>query len=503
MKRIAWRKHHKWSGLVAAILLLAFCLSGLALNHRQVLAEADVSRRWLPARYAFRDWNNGLLRGTFRLPVTAGDHRRVVIYGAAGLLTADSVGRHVADFNAGLPAAADRRRVLAAACLPDGTLFAACTFGLYRRHLPGAWTPVALPLPAGERLSDLCVRGDTLVVASRSFFYVSTDAAHRRFSRVQLAPSPDADGRVTLFRTVWALHSGELFGLPGRLVVDAVAVALIALSVTGLLQWFLPALRRWRRKRQARPAGGGFLRRNLGWHDRLGRTAIGLALLVAVTGWCLRPPLMIPLALTRVGAIPGTALDSHNPWHDRLRLVRYDTATAEWLISTSEGFFALPRLDAAPRRVAVTPPVSVMGLNVWQRDSSGRWLCGSFRGLYVWDRRHGRVTDWFTGAPAPAQTGPPIGERAISGYSADFALPPVVVDYDAGTPALPQPAALRHRPMPLWNVALELHSGRLFFGAAATYFFIFIAGALVLWCLWSGWKVRRRMARRRHAEPHA
>lgn len=45
---------------------------------------------------------------------------------------------------------------------------------------------------------------------------------------------------TTLFKTVWKLHSGEFFGLPGKLVVDAIAVVLIVLSLTGIILFILP-----------------------------------------------------------------------------------------------------------------------------------------------------------------------------------------------------------------------------------------------------------------------
>ena len=36
------------------------------LNHREAVADINVSRKWLPAGYRFEAWNGGLLRGTLR-----------------------------------------------------------------------------------------------------------------------------------------------------------------------------------------------------------------------------------------------------------------------------------------------------------------------------------------------------------------------------------------------------------------------------------------------------
>ena len=121
---------------------------------------------------------------------------------------------------------------------PDGTLYAAGQFGLYR-HDGTAWIEIPLPLDEGERLSDITVRGDTLVVAGRSYLYLST-SSHAGFRKIQVKVPDGYEPKVTLFRTVWMLHSGELFGTAGKLVVDAVAVVLVLLCLTGLAYWLLP-----------------------------------------------------------------------------------------------------------------------------------------------------------------------------------------------------------------------------------------------------------------------
>ena len=76
MKRITWRKHHKWFGLLFCFFMLMFCWSGIVLNHREAVADINVSRKWLPAGYRFEAWNGGLLRGTLHYT----DKDSVLIY---------------------------------------------------------------------------------------------------------------------------------------------------------------------------------------------------------------------------------------------------------------------------------------------------------------------------------------------------------------------------------------------------------------------------------------
>ena len=327
---------------------------------------------------------------------------------------------------------------------------------------------------------------------------------YTQFRRIDLPAPPDYKDRTTAFRTVWLLHSGELFGTVGRLVVDAVAVVLIVLIVTGFAFFCMrKTKRRWQSK-------GSTMKHTLRWHNLVGRKTIVATILICATGWCLRPPVMVALALTKVPTLPFTTLKSKNPWHDKLRLVRYDSRVGDWLLSASEGYFSLGSDISKPRptRIMDAPPQNVMGLNVWQQREDGMWLCGSFGGMHVWNRRTGMATDYFTGLPVSKKPGPPLGKKAISGYSADFrvnaaeqkgtngtdtkkSVTEVVTDYYDGTTKIVQPESLRRLPMSLWNVALEVHTCRIYMHNTATYIFIFFFGIAVVWCLWTGLKLKK------------
>ena len=506
MKQQTWHKHHKWSGLALCFFLLMLCLSGIALNHRALIAEVNVSRGLLPPWYRFHNWNNGLLRGTIALAPDT-----VLIYGAGGVFL--SHGDTVADFNQGLPTGADRRAMRAMVRARDGRLFALSQFGLFTRGAGAeSWTEIPVPTTEEERLSDLVLQGDTLVAVGRSRLYIASVLPHPTGASAQrdrlsltplsLQPAEGEQPRVSLFKTLWRLHSGELFGLPGKLVADAIALVLLFLAITGALCWLLPKgiKRRNRRRirtgsavqakeeRTARHPALATLRLSHYWHNRVGRLTIILTALIVLTGWCLRPPLMVPLALA---SIPQPTREA--AWHDQLRALRYDGQQGDWLLFTADGFYALPALDGVPVKEEKAPAVSVMGINVWERNARGDWLVGSFSGMSIWARHEAQVYDYFTLLPVdPSRRGAPFGQVPVSGYSAHLTGEPLVVTYSHGTDALPQPAALSRLPMSLWNVALEVHTGRIYFADAATYFWIFLVGALALWCLWSGWKIRRK-----------
>lgn len=476
MKTKTWVRHHKWLGIVVALFVVGFALSGILLNHRGLIENVNVSRRLMPSRYEFSRWNGGLVKGS--LPIGADS---LLLYGSNGAWLMDGQGR-VSDFNRGLPESVDRRNVRRLVRSDAGVLFAVSPTDLYR-YRGGRWEIVAKPAD-GERFADVEVRGDSIVLLSRSNLYLA-NINDLVFKQLPLAAPPELDSRTTLFRTVWMLHSGELFGLGGRLFVDLLGVAFIVLAVGGVL---IPILRK-------RSGLKRFKLINIKLHKQIGLYSFFLLAALAITGWCLRPPVMVPLALTRTPALPYSSLDSPNPWHDKLRAVRYDQRRDDWLLSTSEGFFSMKEFGEVPTPETGTPPVSVMGVNVLEPAGDGNWLCGSFSGMYRWDRDRVVSRDYFTGEVADNKPGPPFGKFAVSGIIKDWPGKESVIDYYEGSDFAPQPDSLRNLPMSLWAFALEVHSGRIYIGFLATYVFIFLLGAAIFWILLSGYKIRPKHRR--------
>ena len=151
----------------------------------------------------------------------------------------------------------------------------------------------------------------------------------------------------------------------------------------------------------------------------------------------------------------------------------------------------------------MTPPVSPMGVTVFQEMEPGKWLIGSFSGMYVWDMRSARIHDWFTGEEyRKKKPGPPISDHLVAGFTRDVSGGNIVVfDHYKGAVGLPEmPEVLSRQPMSLWNVALEAHSGRLYDSllGPVSVLFIFLAGASCVLVLVSGWKMGRRRKKKKH-----
>lgn len=573
-----WKKYHRWFGLVLSVFMLVFCVSGIILNHREAFSGCEVSRKWLPASYHIKNFNNGVVKGTVvknsgSLAISEGFSDSILVYGCAGVFLTDYQLSTWQDFNAGLPKSIDERNVRHLVQARDGSLWCAALRDVYRYDENAQqWKKVELP-GNEERIMDVALGKNSIqvVALTRSRIFEITPIA----SNIDVSESPSSlassakggvsekspdifekksggisekvgtflgkyrveskiipapknyEPKTTLFKLVWHLHSGEFFGLPGKLVVDAIALVLIVLSITGILLFILPyGIRRAKKlaaKARMKRLGKQFAW-NMKWHNKIGYVTIVLTLWIAITGMCLRPPLMVPLVLSK---LPQTVGEDGNVWQDKLRAIRWDATQGDWLVSTSEGFLRVDEaFSQAPKMLLddECPKLSPMGVTVWESDGKGGWIVGSFRGIYRWkpvNHSSNQILDYFTGKPSEETSMIPISDNLVCGYSEDFlGGKPLVFDFAKGVEdAKGQAVALCNdepkksrneesmsdlicetAPMSLWNVALELHVGRCYspFLGPLSDLFVFLSGLLITLVLLSGYIISHR--RRKKAQ---
>lgn len=574
-----WKKYHRWLGLVLSVFMLVFCVSGIILNHREAFSGCEVSRKWLPASYHIKNFNNGVVKGTVvknsgSLAISEGFSDSILVYGCAGVFLTDYQLSTWQDFNAGLPKSIDERNVRHVVKAKDGSLWCAALRDVYRYDENShRWKKVELP-GNEERIMDVALGKNSIqvVALTRSRIFEITPIA----SNIDVSESPSSlassakggvsekspdifekksggfsekvgtflgkyrveakiipapknyEPKTTLFKLVWHLHSGEFFGLPGKLVVDAIALVLIVLSITGILLFILPyGIRRAKKlaaKARMKRLGKQFAW-NMKWHNKIGYVTIVLTLWIAITGMCLRPPLMVPLVLSK---LPQAVGEDGNVWQDKLRAIRWDAVQGDWLVSTSEGFLRVDEdFSQAPKMLPddECPKLSPMGVTVWESDGKGGWIVGSFRGIYRWNPVNhslNQILDYFTGKPSEETSMIPISDNLVCGYSEDFlGGKPLVFDFAKGVEdAKGQAVALCNdepktsrneesmsdlicetAPMSLWNVALELHVGRCYspFLGPLSDLFVFLSGLLITLVLLSGYIISHRRRKKAQA----
>ena len=472
------KKYHKWPGIFVALFALLFALSGIFLNHRNLISNVDISRKLMPPGYQYKNWNLAGVRSS----LTVGDDS-ILIYGNIGVWMTTKSLSGFTDWNYGFPDGIDNRKIYSIVkygqCLVAGT-----HFGLFVNTLkPFKWIQVSMP-DGEERISDLAVKGDTLLILTRNILYRTNDLLH--IEHIKLPPPVGYDHKAGLFLTLWELHSGELFGFVGKLFVDILGIVLIFLSLTGLLHFLFP---KWisRLKKQGRSYASplSVKKWNLKWHNRIGYIFIVFLLANTTAGMFLRPPLLIPIVSTQIGILPHTHLDTDNPWHDKLRRIIWNQGMNRYVVYTSDGFFyANQKLNNDLVPVPNQPPVSIMGCNTFESLDVERYLVGSFSGLFIWYPTSGMVLDYFSGkqAESPHGIGRPVGQNMVAGYLNNFNDRNYWIDYNRGIiatdggapfPEMPE-TILKQTPISLWNAALEVHTGRIFEHLIGPFYLLYV-----------------------------
>ncbi len=499
-----FRKLHKWPGIIIAFFAILFALSGIVMNHRQIFSTVDISRTLLPNNYRYQNWNLAAVRGS--LPV---ENDSVLIYGNIGIWKAPATLDNFINFNQGFPTGIDNRKIYSI-IRSKNILYAGTHFGLYRRNISaGGWQKLRLPVEQ-ERIADLNLKNDTLLVLTRHYLLKTTNGI--QFQTLQLPEPERYEPNTGLFNTLWELHSGELFGYTGKLIVDLLGLVTLVLSVTGLLHFIFPKIiRRMKRKKKLIKPWVNTTKKNLHWHNMTGYIFVVFLIINTLAGIHLRPPLLIAIANKKVAVIPGTHLDTPNPWFDKLRRVVWDKNLNKYIFSTSEGFYTTDEaLKKSLQPIIPQPPVSVMGLNVFKQAGQLKYLTGSFTGMYLWDIGKGQIYNYFTGSAyvAPKGMTSPIGSEMAAGFVKakdmtwwfDFnrgALPLSGV----GFPEMPK-EIIQKSPMSLWNVSLEIHTGRIFEHLVGMFYILYVplAGLCLIMVLVSGFLIWwKRYRKKKHS----
>ena len=459
---------HRWPGLIATFFLFFWCLSGIVLNHRQTFADFDVNRKSLASEYQYKNWNNASLKSSIQIGSDS-----ILIYGNIGVWLTDSSYSNFSYFNKGFPSGIDNRKIFKVLKSEKGSLFAATLFGLYEYKV-NQWLKIELPVDE-EQTVGLAFANDSVYVMTRSHILVSKDEPDNYlFYEIPVLAPRGYDDKIGLFKTMWVIHSGEIYGRIGKLVVDLVAIVFIILAMTGLVYYFFPGIIRRRKIRDKDNSKvKQFNKFSIKWHNKIGIWLALLLMLTTITGMFLRPPLLIAIANSRVAKLKFTNLDNPNPWFDQFRDILYDEELNRFLIGTVEGiYFSKDHFKSAPVLAPAQPPVSIMGINVFEKIGRGDYLVGSFYGLYQWMPDYSFVQDYITKSTQFSidRSGPPLGQFMAAGFIKKNDGTEYHIDYNQG--AIPlnfknkfteMPAEIIEKsPISLWNFALEVHTGRFF-----------------------------------------
>jgi hypothetical protein len=498
-----YRKLHRWPGLIISFLLLYYGVTGIFMNHREFFSGIDVGRKGLPQEYHYRNWNNAALKGNLVIGPDS-----ILVYGNIGIWVTDSGFRDYRSLNHGFPEGTDNRKIFDVHRSVDGHLYAATHFGLFAwDRSTASWKKFPLEVKI-KRFVAIESIGDTLYVLNRScLFKGESEGVNTIFRLIELEAPSDHRDEILLFETIWQIHSGEIFGIPGKLFVDALGLVTVFLSATGIIYFIFPGWIRGRKRRNRNAVKIIRINRwSLKWHNLTGAWTFAFLVILFFTGIFLRPPLLIAIASSKVKPIKYSHLDQPNPWYDRLRDLIYDQEQQVFLLSTSEGMYRMSPGDLVPVRYEIQPPVSVMGINTLEPFRNGAYLVGSFSGLFLWHPSHPEIYNFATGNLFEGNpSGRPLGDFKVTGTICDLEGNLYMIDYERGIlplhhrnefPPMPE-GVLNESGMSLWNLALEIHTGRFFQFLTGDFYILIVpltglAGVIVVISGYLLWRKRYR-----------
>jgi hypothetical protein len=493
------KKYHKWPGLILSFILIYYAVSGILMNHRDLISGVDINRHSLPQEYSYNNWNLAALKGNQTI-----NNDSILVYGNIGIWLTDSTFQNYTDFNLGFPNGVDNRKIFDVHLTPKNNLYAATLFGLFHYNKnTKLWQKVNLNTEI-ERFVSVISKGDSIIAMNRSFIFAGIDnGLNTKLEKIELKAPVNYENNISLFKTIWQIHSGEVFGLPGKLFVDFMGLLVIMLSVTGIIYFFFPRImKRRKRKEKAIEKLSLTNKLSLKWHNKIGAWFIVFLVILTLSGMFLRPPLLLTIARADIPALKFTHLDQANPWYDDLRDILYDTETDKYILAGYNGLYELDNLTSVPKFYNSQPPVSVMGINVFEKFNSNTYLIGSFSGLFLWNIESSLVFDFISGKPHQSSAmGRPFGSYAISGIIKNKEQS-YIIDYSKGIftnssksnfPEMPIDV-LDNSPMSLWSLCLEIHTGRIFHFALSNFYILIVplSGIASLIVIISGYLLYRK-----------
>lgn len=492
------RNIHKYLGLFLFPIIFLLVCSGIVLNHRKQFSKFDVSRSILSDSYKYSNWNYGFFKNGLPL-----DSNRILLYGTEGVWISnrDSV---ISECNQGIDPNADQRKIHRIIRTSNNQIFAISSYHLYRFKMGEMqWAKVDLP-ESEDLFIDIESKADTLVILSRSNYYVGLVNDQQQklsFTVHDLHPTTKYERQHSLFKFIWDLHSGSLWGITGRIVIDIIGLLFLFISFSGFMIWLY---KKTIKRNKSNNRSLKDVRKRFAWyykyHDKWGYWLLIPFMIITISGTFLRPPFLLFVANSSIAPIPGTNMESENKWKDLLRAIRYDKYNNSWLIYTSDGMYEFKNLWTSERISRLnTPPISVMGLNVMEQINEDEWIIGSFSGLYIWNKTFETYYDALNNNIEAQSYGLPFSNNQVSGLVFYNNEQTILFDYNNGASTIESkngfikmPDKYKTRPMSLWNLSLEIHTGRIVtFLGIMTLLIPCILGITIIIILISGWKISK------------
>ncbi len=467
-------------------------ISGILMNHPEIISNISLPQWLVPSQYHLSNWNRSSL---IKMIYSNKNDQRAFVCGKQGIWETKDNGITFQSYMKGYPESPfyfKTNDIYLHETDSIDLLFAGSNIGLFVSNInEGLWKKIDLG-DEDEAIKRILKIRNNLVVFSESNIY-QTKISNPLFGYKKVTPEIDElKSEVSLIDLFFHLHDGRIWGLPGKLLFDLVGIIIFFLSISAFYIWYYPKMMTFRTNKKL-PLKQNAKRVHkflFKYHLKLGIWTAVITIIIAGTGFFMRPPLLIAIAKGSIDAEYYPGFLSDNPLHEKIQNALYDSVENEIIIATSDGIYSGPAGFEQPfRKDSLNTPIFVMGATVLDNYDLDGYLIGSFSGLFYLDKNTGKSVNKLTGKVEEKVSNIRPAEKMITGYFKTPNGEEFITAHSQGLLPLNK-AEINNRfkmpleltanfAMPLWNYLFEIHNGRFFKGLVGGFYILIVPlGAL-------------------------
>jgi hypothetical protein len=482
---------HKYLGLLLILFLMWESISGIILNHPELVANISVPGLLVPEHYHIKNWNRSSL---IKLLYSKKDSNQVYTCGKLGVWKSSNGGKSFYSFMKNYPSSPyllKTNDIFLYSINSEEYLFAATDGGLFACNTKdGLWKNIRLN-EESEKVKKLLKIDSNLVVITESNGYITNfnNFTSLNFANIEKLPLEKSDKKrtVTLVELFFHIHDGRIWGLPGKLLFDIVGIIIFFLSISAFYAWYFPKMLKRKRteKIQLKKSEKKAFKFLFKYHLKLGIWAGAIILIIAGTGFFMRPPMLVLIATGSVSSDYYPGVLPSNPWHEKIHTALYDPVDKKIILETTDGIYtSSSTFSESFHKDSLNVPMFVMGATIFDTLGHGGYLIGSFNGLFHLERATGKPIDMLTGKETGKISNVRPAEKMITGYfktpqgeefitTHEQGLLPIGNSKLNGRFKMPTEMESKCR-MPLWNYMFEIHNGRFFKSIIGNFYILLV-----------------------------
>lgn len=487
---------HKYLGLIVLTFLTWMSITGIILNHPNLISKLSVSSKIVPKSYTPNNWNRSSMKGII---YDKDNDSTLYVYGRQGIHISTDNGESYKPFMNGRYPQSPYPRRTNHVFYEKGLMLSATNTGLFQYDfINKIWKDC----PIGrkdEKIVKIIKTKDKLIALSDSHIYTSEINNKLNFKETSLKKDIK-EKRIRLIQVFLELHDGSIFGLPGKIIWDIVGLILLFLCYSAFYIWYFPKKSKKllkRKKERQSPKTINRFKFIFKYHKKLGWYAGILLIIITITGIFLRPPLIATLAGKTISASLYPSSESNNQWEHKINNALYDSLNDKLVIECKDGIWTGTTQEGSLfKKIEIPVRIFAMGATVFRESKSGEWLIGSFGGLSSYNLQTGETkaillkgVSKSSGRPARTMVTACITVPDSSMYILGHTKGICNLNGEKLNDVLHMPKYISEEfRLPLWNYFFEIHNARIFRSFIGKYYILVIPllGLLTLLVMLSG-----------------